>query len=60
MLQQVIDEVVKDITFYSRANGGATVSEGEPLLQIDFLEEALKLCREKNIGMAIETCGYVP
>jgi pyruvate formate lyase activating enzyme len=58
--QQVIDEAVKDRSFYKRTGGGVTFSGGEPLLQIDFLEETLRLCRENKIGTAIETCGYVP
>ena len=58
--QEVVDEAIKDATFYKRTGGGVTFSGGEPLLQIDFLEEALTLCRENNLGTAIETCGYVP
>lgn len=58
--QEVVEEVIKDGTFYDRTNGGVTFSGGEPLLQIDFLEETLKLCQVHKIGTAIETCGYVP
>jgi pyruvate formate lyase activating enzyme len=58
--QEVIDEVLKDASFYARTDGGVTFSGGEPLLQIDFLEEALMICNENQIGTAIETCGYVP
>lgn len=58
--QEVLDEVIKDITFYMRTDGGVTFSGGEPLLQIDFLQETLALCRQNKLGTAIETCGYVP
>ncbi|WP_066650067.1 glycyl-radical enzyme activating protein [Christensenella timonensis] len=57
---QVLDEVLKDTTFYERTGGGVTFSGGEPLLQVDFLEETLALCRENGLGTAIETCGNVP
>jgi glycyl-radical enzyme activating protein len=56
--QEVIDEAIKDVTFYKRTNGGVTFSGGEPMFQIDFLEEALLLCRENRLATAIETCGY--
>ncbi|HAE61132.1 MAG TPA: glycyl-radical enzyme activating protein [Eubacteriaceae bacterium] len=58
--QEVLEEVIKDVSFYKRTNGGVTFSGGEPLLQIDFLEELLYLCQTKNLSTAIETCGYVP
>src|SRR5665647_2040797 len=57
--QDVIDTAVKDVTFYNRTNGGITFSGGEPLQQIDFLEETLLICQQKGLSTAIETCGYV-
>lgn len=44
---------------YWKADGGITVSGGEPLLQIDFLTELLKLAKENNINTAIDTSGIV-
>ncbi|MGN0159130.1 MAG: glycyl-radical enzyme activating protein [Brotaphodocola sp.] len=41
-----------------RANGGITVSGGEPLMQADFVAEVLKRCQELCIHTAIETTGY--
>ncbi|SHE61613.1 glycyl-radical enzyme activating protein [Alkalibacter saccharofermentans] len=58
--KDVLEKVLKDVSFYKRTNGGVTFSGGEPLLQIDFLEEVLNLCQTKNLSSAIETCGYVP
>jgi len=40
--------------------GGVTLSGGEPLLQISFVEDILKLCHESYIHTAIETCGNSP
>lgn len=38
-------------------NGGITVSGGEPLLQIDFLIEFLKIAKSKGVHTAIDTAG---
>lgn len=56
---EVMDEIVKDIAFYKTSNGGATFTGGEPLLQIDFLEELVMACKDQNIHTAIETAGNV-
>lgn len=49
--------IKKDIDFYD-SNGGVTFSGGEPLMQYDFLIEAMKTLKEKNINIAIDTSGY--
>jgi len=36
-----------------------TLSGGEPLLQIDFVEEFCSGCREEGLSVTIETCGAV-
>ena len=55
--------VLKDVSFYG-ADGGVTFSGGEPLLQPEFVIECAnlcrRLCREKNISVAVDTCGFVP
>lgn len=53
-------ELVKKIERYKNyygADGGATFSGGEPLLQPEFLLECLKLCKEKGINTALDTAG---
>ncbi len=37
--------------------GGITVSGGEPLLQIDFVTELFRMCRERGIHTALDTSG---
>lgn len=56
-VEQVMEEVLKDISFYKTSKGGVTFSGGEPLLQIDFLEELLLTCKQNNLHTAIETAG---
>lgn len=54
----VIDEVMQDNLFYDESGGGVTFSGGEPLMQPEFLEECLKLAKERYLHTAIETTGY--
>lgn len=58
-VEEIVKEVVKDKLFYKHSKGGVTLSGGEPLLQIDFVEELLKRLKEENIQTAIDTCGAV-
>jgi pyruvate formate lyase activating enzyme len=53
-------EMERDMPFYAESKGGITVSGGEPLLQIDFLDAILKECKERGIHTAVDTCGYAP
>ncbi len=56
--EEIISEVLKDKIFYEESGGGLTVSGGEPLMQIDFLEQLLKYAKQENLHTCIETCGY--
>ena len=56
----IVDEVVRDRTFYETSGGGVTISGGEPLLQPDFTEAVLAGCVELGISTAIETAANVP
>ena len=57
--KEVLDVILKDKDYYGD-KGGATFSGGECMLQIDFLEELLKACKENGIGTAVDTAGNVP
>ena len=56
---EVFDKVRRDKPFYDSSGGGVTVSGGEPLARIDFVEELFSLCREAGIHTCAETCGCV-
>lgn len=58
-VDEVVSEVMKDKVFYKQSNGGVTISGGEPLIQIDFVEELLKRLKEEKIHTAVDTCGAV-
>ena len=57
--EQVITEILKYKTYYDKSNGGITISGGEPLLQIDYITEVLKLAKENDIHTAIDTAGDI-
>jgi len=54
----VINEVIKDRSFYWDSGGGVTLSGGEPTMQPDFTLALLRACKDRGIHTAIETCGY--
>lgn len=57
-VKELMDEIKKDEMFYDESNGGATFSGGEPLVQVDFLNEVLKACNERRIHTTVDTSGY--
>jgi len=59
-VNEVIDEVVKDRSYYESSGGGVTFSGGEPLYQKDFILALLRECKAIGLHTAIETAGNVP
>lgn len=59
-VDEVFAEVIKDKVYYDNSGGGVTFSGGECMLQIDFLLEILKKCKENNIHTAVDTAGHIP
>ena len=58
--EEVFQVVVRDKAYYQRTHGGMTLSGGEALLHAEALLPLLERCRQEGIGIAAETCGYVP
>lgn len=56
-IDEIIEEVKKDIIFYETTDGGVTLSGGEPLSQGTFALELLKELKKLGINTAIETTG---
>ena len=53
--------IATDEEYFKQSNsGGVTFSGGEPMLQIDFLEQILKICTGRKIHTAVDTAGAVP
>jgi pyruvate formate lyase activating enzyme len=59
-VSDLMEEIEKDRPFYEQSKGGVTLSGGEVMCQIDFVEELVKRCHRKGISVAIDTCGYAP
>lgn len=57
---EILLEILKDKAYYENSGGGVTFSGGECMLQVDFLTEILKLCKENGIHTAVDTAGNVP
>lgn len=59
-IQELLDEVKKDVIFYKHSHGGVTISGGEPLLGPDFTRKLLQALKQEGISVGIDTCGHVP
>lgn len=55
---EVMDEVERDRSYYSRSGGGLTLSGGESLCQPEFAKALLKAAKEAGINTAIESTGF--
>lgn len=56
-LEQVIAQIKKEQVFMDESGGGATLSGGEPLLQLEFTKALLKKCKSQGIHTALDTTG---
>ncbi|WBW95178.1 trans-4-hydroxy-L-proline dehydratase activase [Oceanirhabdus sp. W0125-5] len=57
-VQEIMKEIEKDEIFYEESDGGVTFSGGEPMIQVDFLNEVLRLCKERGFHTAVDVSGY--
>jgi pyruvate formate lyase activating enzyme len=54
----ILEILEKERVFIDQSNGGVTFSGGEPMMQFDFLLEALQSCREKGFHTTVDTSGF--
>ena len=59
-IEEVMDIIVKDETFYRWSGGGITASGGEALTHGEFLAGLFSRCKTMGIGTALETSGFAP
>jgi len=61
--EKTVDDLMKiirkDIPYYRESKGGVTISGGEPILQVAFLEAILKACKAEGLHTAVDTAGCV-
>src|SRR6056297_2001458 len=58
-IDELMEKIEKCKPYFSRSNGGITISGGEPTLQFDFVFELLKRCKEEGLHTAIDTSAYL-
>lgn len=51
------EEIARDLPFFRASGGGATLSGGEPTLQLPFARALAARLRERGIGVGLQTCG---
>ncbi|MFZ5990111.1 MAG: pyruvate formate-lyase-activating protein [Bacillota bacterium] len=56
--EEVFKKIKRFTPYFKNTGGGVTVSGGEPLMQIDFLVELFRCCKEEVIHTAIDTNGF--
>lgn len=54
--EETVNRLMRFKPYYG-ADGGVTFSGGEPLLQKEFLTEALALCKSRGIHTCLDTAG---
>jgi glycyl-radical enzyme activating protein family len=57
-VDELMAELRKEQIFMEESGGGVTFSGGEPLLQHQFLAEALQACQAEGMHTAVDTSGY--
>lgn len=57
-VSEIVREVMRDEPFYDQSRGGVTFSGGEPMAQIDFLDDLLEACKAAGLHCTIDTCGH--
>ncbi|MCX5715161.1 MAG: pyruvate formate-lyase-activating protein [Candidatus Omnitrophica bacterium] len=55
---EIMVRLNKCLPYIMSSKGGITVSGGEPLLQIDFLLELFRMCKEIKVHTAIDTSAF--
>ncbi len=59
-VQEIMEEVERDLPFYEESGGGVTFSGGEPLMQPEFLLACLRAAWDRGIHTAVDTSGFAP
>jgi pyruvate formate lyase activating enzyme len=57
-IPDLVDELMRDDSFFQQSSGGVTISGGEPFFQSRSLNELIKMLKQQNVHIAIDTSGY--
>jgi pyruvate formate lyase activating enzyme len=56
--KDILEILDKERVFCDKSGGGVSFSGGEPMMQFDFLLEALQECKKNGYHTAVDTSGY--
>ena len=59
-IDEILQEVLKDIPFYNTSGGGVTLSGGEPLSQEPELKDLIMELKSRGIHVSVETTLHLP
>jgi pyruvate formate lyase activating enzyme len=59
-VDDVFQQVYKDVQYYQISDGGITASGGEPLSQPAFVAALFEKCQQNGVHTCLETSGYGP
>jgi pyruvate formate lyase activating enzyme len=57
-VEEVMDTVARDASYYARTDGGMTVSGGEPLVPWRFASRLLQEAKRRGFHTALDTTGH--
>lgn len=57
-VDEALETILKDVSYYKSSGGGVTLSGGEPLAQAAFVSALLKKCKEHGIHTCVESTLY--
>lgn len=58
-VDEAMEVILKDKSFYEENNGGVTISGGEALMHPEFVRDVFTRCREEGIHTCVETALHV-
>lgn len=59
-LEEIIQIIAQDNSYYKKSGGGVTISGGEPMSQFPFTLALAKRCKEAGYHVALDTTGFAP
>jgi pyruvate formate lyase activating enzyme len=59
-VDELLEHILSDRSYYEESGGGLTLSGGEPVLQSEFAARILAACKKEGIHTALQTAGNYP
>ncbi len=56
-VEELVNELVKDRSYFEKSGGGVTLSGGEPSLQPEFALALIRALKTQGVSVALDTCG---